>query len=258
MEPEVYLRHLKNEESHWWFKGRRKIIHSIIEKKFNFKEEKLNIIDIGSGSGTNIKMLSSFGNVFAYEKNKSIADILKNKFKSSENIKIVNSFENENFYDLIIAADVIEHIEDDKDIIWERAIENNLTNAYKFIEALLPKFNNTEIGRIILISSLAYRRGAFDHIPYTASKGGITGLVRAYSRKLAPKILVNGLAPGIINTKMPQDLIKERGDELIKQIPQKRFGEPEEVANVILFLLSHYSSYVNGQIINIDGGIINS
>ena len=82
--------------------------------------------------------------------------------------------------------------------------------------------------------------------------------MRAYSRKLAPKILVNGLAPGIINTKMPQDLIKERGDELIKQIPQKRFGEPEEVANVILFLLSHYSSYVNGQIINIDGGIINS
>ncbi len=117
MEPEVYLRHLKNEESHWWFKGRRKIIHSIIEKNFNIKDRKLNILDFGSRSGTNIKMLSFFGNVFAYEKNKSIADILKNKFKSSENIKIIDSFENENFYDLIIAADVIEHIEDDKEII---------------------------------------------------------------------------------------------------------------------------------------------
>ena len=57
---------------------------------------------------------------------------------------------------------------------------------------------------------------------------------------------------------MPQDLIKERGDDLIKQIPQKRFGEPEEVSSVILFLLSSLSSYINGQIINIDGGIINS
>jgi 3-oxoacyl-[acyl-carrier protein] reductase len=83
-------------------------------------------------------------------------------------------------------------------------------------------------------------------------------LVRAYSRKLAPKILVNGLAPGIINTKMPKDLIKERGDDLLKQIPQKRFGEPEEVASVIMFLLSQSSSYINGQIINVDGGIINS
>ena len=72
-------------------------------------------------------------------------------------------------------------------------------------------------------------------IPYTASKGGITGLVRAYSRKLAPEILVNGLAPGIIDTKMPKMLIENRGDELLKQIPQKRFGKPEEVASVILF-----------------------
>ena len=142
--------------------------------------------------------------------------------------------------------------------IWERAIQNNLTNGYKLIEALLPKFNTKDVGRIVLISSLAYRKGSFDHIPYTASKGGITGLVRAYSRKLAPKILVNGLAPGIINTKMPKDLIKERGDDLLKQIPQKRFGQPEEVASVIMFLLSQSSSYINGQIINVDGGIINS
>ena len=57
---------------------------------------------------------------------------------------------------------------------------------------------------------------------------------------------------------MPKDLIKERGDDLLKQIPQKRFGEPEEVASVIMFLLSQSSSYINGQIINVDGGIINS
>ena len=57
---------------------------------------------------------------------------------------------------------------------------------------------------------------------------------------------------------MPKKLIENRGDELLKQIPQKRFGKPEDVASVIMFLLSEAASYINGQIINIDGGIINS
>jgi len=199
-------------------------------------------------------------------------EILKNKYSYKDVSWFnLNLRDDSNYTDLISTvkspvdgfihlAGLLESDKDDygKSEVWERAIQNNLTNCYKLIEALLPKFNTKDVGRIVLISSLAYRRGAFDHIPYTASKGGITGLVRAYSRKLAPKILVNGLAPGIINTKMPKDLIKERGDDLLKQIPQKRFGEPEEVASVIMFLLSQSSSYINGQIINVDGGIINS
>ena len=242
--------------------------------KFNFAGNSYVITGASGGIGSElVKILVELdASLFLIDSDKNSLELLKKKY-GNKNISYLNSsFDNEDNYrnllkyfnnpinGFIHLAGILESDkgDDDKDIIWERAIENNLTNAYKFVETLLPIFNNTEIGRIILISSLAYRRGAFDHIPYTASKGGITGLVRAYSRKLAPKILVNGLAPGIINTKMPQDLIKERGDELIKQIPQKRFGEPEEVANVILFLLSHYSSYVNGQIINIDGGIINS
>ena len=77
-------------------------------------------------------------------------------------------------------------------------------------------------------------------------------------KKTSTRNFVNGLAPGIIDTKMPKKLIKNRAEELLNQIPQKRFGKPEEVASVIMFLLSEAASYINGQIINIDGGIINS
>ena len=117
MEPEVYIRHLENEESHWGFKGRRQIIQFLIKRNINTKEKKINILDFGSGSGTNIKMLNSFGNVYAYEKNIKASNFLREKFKSSENIKIIENFDKKDFFDLIVVADVIEHIKDDKLII---------------------------------------------------------------------------------------------------------------------------------------------
>ena len=125
MEPEVYTRHLENEESHWWFRGRREIIRSVVKKNFSNGDKKINILDFGAGSGTNIQMLNSFGNVYVYEKNKKISDFLKEKFKSSENIKIVEDFNNKGFFDLIVVADVIEHIKDDQLII------NQLSNSLK-------------------------------------------------------------------------------------------------------------------------------
>jgi len=125
MEPEVYIRHLENEESHWWFKGRRKIIYSLIKKNFNHEDKEINILDFGAGSGTNIQMLNSFGNVYAYEKNKKASNFLKEKFKSSKNIKIIENFDNKNFFDLIVVADVIEHIKEDKLII------DQLSNSLK-------------------------------------------------------------------------------------------------------------------------------
>jgi len=232
------------------------------------------ITGASGGIGTElVKLLVEEGaNLILIDSDNTSLKILETKYDDNHISCFNYNFENKKDYtELLLSikkpingfihlAGILESDQDalDKNIIWERAIQHNLTNGYNLIEALLPKFDKNDIGRIVLISSLAYRRGAFDHIPYTASKGGITGLVRAYSRKLAPNILVNGLAPGIIDTKMPKDIIKERGDELLKQIPQKRFGQPVEVASVIVFLLSKASSYINGQIINVDGGIINS
>jgi 3-oxoacyl-[acyl-carrier protein] reductase len=112
--------------------------------------------------------------------------------------------------------------------------------------------------RIVLTSSVAYRRGSAGYPPYAAAKGGIVGLTRALSRKLAPDVLVNAVAPGLIDTRMAIPTIAERGDAYKKEIPVQRYGEASEVASVIRFLCSQDSSYVTGQTITIDGGITNA
>jgi NAD(P)-dependent dehydrogenase (short-subunit alcohol dehydrogenase family) len=105
---------------------------------------------------------------------------------------------------------------------------------------------------------LAYRRGGLDRIGYSAAKGAITGMIRASARKLAPTVHVNGIAPGIILTTMTEKLIEARHDALMQEIPIRRFAQPSEVASVISFLVGPDSSYVNGQVINVDGGTVHS
>lgn len=151
-----------------------------------------------------------------------------------------------------------DHPEPEYRPVWDRALAANLTNAYDMVNACLPRFDPDVVGRMVFVSSLAFRRGSYDHIGYTAAKGGIVGLVRALSRRLAPAVLVNGLAPGIIDTPMPSRIIAERGDELRAGVPLGRFGHPREVASVIGFLCGDGSSYVTGQIVNVDGGLVNN
>jgi 3-oxoacyl-[acyl-carrier protein] reductase len=144
--------------------------------------------------------------------------------------------------------------------LWDQTIAANLTNAFDMAAAVRQHLDPAAVCRMVFASSLAFRRGSFDHIAYSAAKGGIVGLVRALARGLAPKVLVNGLAPGIILTGMPDHLIGEpaRRERLLAETALKRFGQPREVATVIRFLLSADSSYITGQVINVDGGVINS
>ena len=139
MEPKVYLRHIENEEIHWWFKARREIIYSIIKKNINFENKKINILDFGAGSGTNIGMLNKFGYVYVYEKDEKTSNFLKEKFKKSENIKIIQKpNNNKEFFDLILVADVIEHIENDEAIL---QYLSELLNKNGQIIITVPAFN---------------------------------------------------------------------------------------------------------------------
>jgi 3-oxoacyl-[acyl-carrier protein] reductase len=143
--------------------------------------------------------------------------------------------------------------------VWNRAIAANLTNAYDLAVAFATRYDNRDgPARIVLTSSVAYRRGSAGYPPYAAAKAGLVGLTRSLARRLAPDVLVNAVAPGLIDTRMAVDTIAERGEAYKNEIPVKRYGHPAEVASVIRFLCSRDSSYVNGQTITVDGGITNA
>lgn len=163
-------------------------------------------------------------------------------------------------YALVHLAGVFERdaLDPDDHGVWNRAIAANLTNAYDMAVAFSSRFDRREPARIVFASSIAYRRGSADRVPYAAAKGGIVGLTRALSRKLAPDVLVNAVAPGVIETRMADPIIAERGDSYRQEIPVKRFGKPAEIASVIRFLCSPDASYITGQTVTIDGGITNA
>lgn len=146
----------------------------------------------------------------------------------------------------------------DEPEVYHRAIANNLTNAYYMAHATASRLDASMETAMVFISSLAFRRGSWAHVPYAAAKGGLVGMTRALSRRLAPGVRVNALAPGIIDTKMPQEIIAERGAQLVAEIPLARVGSAAEVASVIRFLMSEDASYITGQVINVDGGVVNS
>jgi len=141
--------------------------------------------------------------------------------------------------------------------VYDRTIQHNQTNAYDLSVAVEPRMPDN--GRIVYASSLAFNRGAADNVSYSMAKGALVGLTRALSRRLASRgILVNSVAPGLIETPMIRTVMDGRDEEaLTRSVPLGRLGKASEVAALIAFLLSDDASYITGQTINIDGGLIN-
>ncbi|MDR7093187.1 SDR family NAD(P)-dependent oxidoreductase [Hydrogenophaga laconesensis] len=141
--------------------------------------------------------------------------------------------------------------------VWDRAIASNLTNAYEMAIAFQAARDTRQPSRMVFSTSRAFQRGTPGRAAYAAAKGGIVGLVRAFSRDFAPDTLVNAVSPGLIQTRMTEGLIASHGDQRLAEIPLRRFGTPQDVASVVAFLCGDASSYITGQVITVDGGVIN-
>ena len=139
---------------------------------------------------------------------------------------------------------------------WDMVIDNNLKSAFNYIHACTPIMARQRCGSIINMSSVVGVAGNAGQCNYAASKAGIIGLSKSIAKEMGARgIRSNCIAPGFIATDMTASLPEELRKEWEKQIPLRRGGTPEDVANVALFLASDLSSYVTGQVINCCGGM---
>lgn len=139
---------------------------------------------------------------------------------------------------------------------WERIISENLTGAFLTMQSVIVPMISAKGGAVINISSVFGIRGGAGQAGYCASKAGMLGMTKAAAVELASKnIRVNAVAPGYIETAMTADFDDEHRQKCIESIPMKRFGKPEEVADLCVFLAGDRSKYITGQTFVIDGGL---
>lgn len=139
---------------------------------------------------------------------------------------------------------------------WDAVINVNLKSAFNFIHAVTPVMMRQKAGSIINMSSVVGVSGNAGQANYSASKAGMIGLAKSVAKELGSRgIRANAIAPGFIITDMTGQLSEEVRNEWAKQIPLRRGGTPEDVANAAVFLASDFSSYVSGQVIHVCGGM---
>ena len=139
---------------------------------------------------------------------------------------------------------------------WDDVINVNLKSAFNFVHAVTPIMSRQRGGSIINMSSVVGVSGNAGQCNYSASKAGMIGLAKSIAKEMGPRgIRANCIAPGFIITEMTNQLSQEIKDQWAQQIPMRRGGTPEDVANVALFLASDLASYVSGQVIHCCGAM---
>ncbi len=140
---------------------------------------------------------------------------------------------------------------------WDCVIATNLSGAFHFTRALSRSLLKQRSGKIINITSIIGLIGNAGQANYAASKAGLIGLTKSTAREFASRgITCNAIAPGFIETDMTHELKEDLRQKLLDKIPLARFGKPEDVAAVALFLASSAADYITGQVLTVDGGMV--
>ncbi len=149
-------------------------------------------------------------------------------------------------------------IEDMSEELWNKVINSNLTSAWATAKACIPAMKKQDSAAIVLVSSTAGQRGEANFSNYAASKGGQISFTKALATELCPKIRVNAVAPGWIDTAMSQTVFQnaEYREGVLRSIPLNRMAEADDVALSICFLLSDWSRHITGEVLNINGGAV--
>jgi len=142
------------------------------------------------------------------------------------------------------------------EVSFAHVLDVNLVGTFRVVRRALPKMLRAKKGRIVLISSVVALSGAPGQVNYAASKAGLIGFGRSLAREIGGRnITVNVVAPGFIETDMTAGLSEARRNDILGQVPLKRFGLAAEVAGVVRWLASDDASYVTGAVVPVDGGL---
>jgi 3-oxoacyl-[acyl-carrier protein] reductase len=140
---------------------------------------------------------------------------------------------------------------------WDAVIGVNLTGVFNCTQAVAPQMVGQGWGRIVNATSVAGQYGNFGQTNYSASKAGVIGLTKVWARELGRRgVNVNAIAPGFIATDMTKAIPEQVQAGMMEHIPLGRAGQPEEVARAYVFLSSEEASYINGSVLNVDGGFV--
>lgn len=149
-------------------------------------------------------------------------------------------------------------IEDMTEELWNRVINTNLKSAWAMSKACVPSLKKRESAAIVMVSSTSGQRGEAGYSNYSASKGGQISFTKALATELAPKIRVNAVAPGWIETAMVRPAFEDDTykQSVLNSIPLNRIATTDDIALAICFLLSDWSRHITGEIVNINGGAV--
>ena len=139
---------------------------------------------------------------------------------------------------------------------WDSVLNVNLKGTFNCTKAVIKHMSKQRKGKIVNIASVVGEMGNVGQANYSASKAGVIGFTKTIAREFAQRgINVNAIAPGYIETPMTEALTEKVKEELRRMIPMERLGRPDDVAQAVLFLVSEASSYITGQVLNVNGGI---